>query len=134
MRRVVVAGLISLVLAAWASGPSVAVGVGLEASPNPARVGDRVVHTVRVPVSGYLSVWVSAKGFSQPGMGNLPPGSWTWECCPSQTAGTPAWRYRSQSPVVPGTYRFGAVARTTGRYLSTASVNGSSAGVWIGIW
>ncbi|HWO71217.1 MAG TPA: hypothetical protein VNP94_10760 [Actinomycetota bacterium] len=107
--------------------------VTIAASPNPAVLGQRVRHTVGVGMSGGLQVWVSATGFSQPGMGTLPPGTWTWECCPSQTAGTPAWHYRSARAVSPGTYAFGAYARTRGTFLSTASVSTAVARVWIRI-
>jgi hypothetical protein len=107
--------------------------ITIAASPNPASFGERVRHTVGVGVSGGLHVWVSATGFSQPGMGTLPPGTWTWECCPSQTAGTPAWHYRSARTVSPGTYAFGAYARARGTFLSTAAVGAAVARVWVRI-
>ncbi len=107
--------------------------VTIVASPNPAALGQRVRHAVGVGMSGGLQVWVSASGFSQPGMGTLPPGTWTWECCPSQTAGTPAWHYRSARPVPPGTYAFGASARARGTFLSTAAVGSAVARVWVRI-
>jgi hypothetical protein len=80
-----------------------------------------------------LDLYVSAVGFQRPGMGTLPPGSWTSRCCPSQTAGTPAWYYRSNAGASLGSYRFGAVARAHGAFLSTASTTAGSANVWIRI-
>lgn len=116
-----------------AAAPALAGIVGIVASPNPARVGDQVRHSVEVGTFGRLEVWVSASGFYRPGSGSLPAGTWAFECCPRQTAGTPAWHYRSSSPVAPGSFRFGAGARSPGSFLSTASIAGSSAGVWIRI-
>jgi hypothetical protein len=113
--------------------PAAAKTVGVTASPNPGRVGDRVRHDVEVGTVGRLDVWVSARGFDRPGTGTLPAGTWSYECCPSQTAGTPAWHYRSSSLVGRGVYRFGALARLAGTFLSTAMVAGVSAGVWIRI-
>jgi hypothetical protein len=107
--------------------------IGISASPNPASVGDRVRHDVSVGAWGRLDVWVSARGFDRPGSGTLPPGTWSLECCPGQTAGTPAWHFRSASSVAAGAYRFGAVGRAAGLYLSTATVAGASAGVWVRI-
>ena len=112
---------------AWAS------QISLGASPNPAYVGQRVVHTIGVGAPGRLDVWVSAQGFIQPRLGTLPQGSWAWQCCPSQTAGTPAWHFRSSSTVSPGTYRFGADARQGGTHLSTATVGIASATAWVRI-
>lgn len=130
MRRTIVLMTLALV---FAGQPALAKVVGLTASPNPASVGDRVRHTVEVGTGGWLDVWVSASGFQLPGAGTMPAGSWTYRCCPSQTAGTPAWHFRSSGPVPPGSYRFGAVVRMTGSFLSTAVVGGASASVWIRI-
>jgi len=115
-------------------GPAPAGGkaaIAVSASPNPVVLGQRVVHSVTVAVSGRLGVWVSSAGFGQPGLGTLPAGSWSQECCPSQTAGTAAWHYRSSSPVPVGSYRFGADARRTGSYLSTASLGFPSSSIWV---
>jgi hypothetical protein len=121
-------------IVALSSAPSARAGqLTFDASPNPASVGQRVVHTIGVGVSGRLDVWVSAQGFGKPRLGTLPSGSWSWRCCPSQTAGTPAWHFRSSSTVPPDTYRFGADARQRGAYLSTATVGIVSATVWIRI-
>lgn len=122
-----------LLTVALAAVPAAAKTVGVTASPNPARVGDRVRHDVEVGTVGRLDVWVSARGFDRPGQGTLPAGTWSYECCPGQTAGTPAWHYRSSSFVAQGAYRFGAVARLPGTFLSTALVAGVSASVWIRI-
>ena len=105
----------------------------LDVTPNPARLGERVIHKISTPLGGPLNIWVSARGFKQPGDGTLPPGAWSWECCPQQTAGTPAWHYRSATPVAAGGYRFGAIARTTGVYLSTAAVYNLADSVWVRI-
>lgn len=107
--------------------------VGISAAPNPATIGAHVRHTVTVGIVGRLDVWVSARGFEQPGTGTLPAGTWSLECCPSQVAGTPAWHYRSSGLVPPGPYRFGAAARGRGTFLSTATVSGASASVSIRI-
>ena len=130
MRKSLVVGalLVGLVAA-----PARAKVVGIDASPNPAVVGDRVRHTVEVGAVARLDVWVSAVGFQGPGSGTLPPGTWSLECCPSQTLGTSAWHYRSLGVVVPGSYRFNAVARARGTFLSTAMVAGSTASVTIRI-
>ena len=92
-----------------------------------------VRHDLTVAAPGRLDVWVSARGFAQPANGTLPPGTWSYECCPSQTAGTPAWHFRSSTVVAPGSYRFRATTRSTGTYLSTAVVAGSVASVWVRI-
>ena len=76
---------------------------------------------------------MSAAGFERPRTGTLPAGSWIFRCCPAQTAGTPAWYYRSNAGVAPGSYRFGAVARTRGQFLSTATTTVGSDAVWIRI-
>jgi hypothetical protein len=128
MRKLVVP---AAVLFGLVAAPVQAKVVDLQASPNPAMLRDRVRHTVSVGATGKLDVWVSASGFEAPGAGTLPPGRWTFECCPSQTAGTSAWHYRSTSPVSSGTYRFTAVTRARGRFLSTAAVGGSAANVWV---
>ena len=121
-------------LLALLAGPAEAKTIGLQASPNPARVGERVVHTVDVAVSARLDVWVSARGFEKPRLGTLPQGGWVYECCPSQTAGTPAWHFRSSAPATTGArYRFGADARLVGTYLATAAAGGSVDTVWISV-
>jgi hypothetical protein len=125
---VLVATLVGVLVA-----PAEAKLVDIGASPNPARVGTSVRHTVALGTSGRLEVWVSAAGFQRPGTGTLPPGSWTAECCPARTAGTPAWHYRSFVIVPPGSYRFGAVARMRGTFLSSAAVGFSADGVTIRI-
>jgi hypothetical protein len=127
-RFMIVATLVALVL-----GGSVgahAKVIDLTASPNPATLGERVRHDVSLGASARLEIWVSATGFEQPGLGTLPPGAWFAECCPSQTAGTPAWHFRSLAIVPPGTYRFGAVARTRGTWLSSGLAGGTLASVW----
>jgi hypothetical protein len=96
-------------------------------------VGERVRHDVEVGSVGRLEVWVSTRGFERPGPGTMPAGTWTYECCPSQTAGTPAWHFRSSTFASSGSYRFGAVAAAPGSFLSTAFVAGAFAGVWIRI-
>lgn len=110
--------------------PAEAKVVALGASPNPANLRDRVRHTIVVGASGRLDVWVSASGFEAPGSGTLPPGTWSYECCPGQTAGSPAWHFRSNAPAL-GSFRFNAVARLRGTFLSTAAAPGGSASVWI---
>lgn len=126
---VVVMGL-CLILSA---GPATAKTVSIGASPNPARVGERVRHDVGVGTLGRLEVWVSASGFDRPATGTMPGGTWSFECCPRQTAGTPAWHYRSSSFVQPSGYRFSALARAPGYFVSTASVAGGSSSVRIRI-
>jgi hypothetical protein len=130
MRRLAIVVTLAVGLVAV---PASAKVVGIDASPNPASVGDRVRHTVEVGASGRLEAWVSSSGFQTPGIGTLPAGSWTIECCPSQTLGTPAWHYRSFVAALPGTYRFTAVARARGVFLSTAMVGASAASVSITI-
>ena len=130
MRRMV--GALVLVVALGAA-PASAKVVGIGASPNPASLGDRVRHTVTVGTYGRLDVWVSAVGFDRPGTGSLPYGAWTFECCPSQTAGTSAWHYRTSGGVSPGSYGFNSTARARGSFLSTAVVAGSSASVWVSV-
>jgi hypothetical protein len=124
---------IALLVVAVTAVPALAKTVGLTASPNPARMGERIRHDVEVGTVARLDVWVSARGFDRPGSGSLPAGTWSYECCPSQTAGTPAWHYRSTSFVARGVYRFGAVARSPGPFRSTAMVAGVAASVWITI-
>jgi hypothetical protein len=130
MKRVL---LLSAVVVGLTAAPAFAKTVGITASPNPASVGLAVRHTVEVGVPARLDVWVSASGFRSPGLGTLPPGSWAFECCPAQTAGTPAWHYRSLGLVAPGTYRFGAVAASPGTFRSSAVVAGATASVWVRI-
>jgi hypothetical protein len=127
-RFAIVATLVTLVL-----GGSVAAHakiIDLAASPNPATLGERVRHDVSLGVSARLEIWVSARGFEQPGLGTLPSGAWSAGCCPSQTAGTPAWYFRSSSIAPPGAYRFGAVSRARGTWLSSAVAGGTLASVW----
>jgi hypothetical protein len=130
VRPVVVVIAVAIALSAV---PAAAKTVGITASPNPAPVGDRVRHDIEVGTVGRLEIWVSARGFGRPGPGTLPTGAWTYECCPSQTAGTPAWHYRSSTFAPRGVYRFGAMAVAPGSFLSTAFVAGVFAGVWIRI-
>lgn len=125
--------VVVVVVSALSAFPAAAKTIGITATPNPARVADRVRHDVEVGTVGRLDVWVSARGFERPGSGTLPGGTWSYECCPGQTAGTPAWHYRSSSFIGQGSYRFGAVARVPGTFLSTAMVAGASASVWISI-
>jgi hypothetical protein len=47
--------------------------------------------------------------------------------------GTPAWYYRAHAGVVPGSYRFGALARTREQLLSTAITTVGSDTVWVRI-
>ena len=126
-------GIALAVVVTAAPAPAHAKLVDLTASPNPAIVGNQVRHTVNFGAPARLELYVSAMGFERPGTGTLPPGSWVSRCCPSQTAGTPAWYYRSSSTVAPGSYRFGAVARARGLFLSTAVTTVGSANVWIRI-
>jgi len=129
MRKIVP---LAVLLMTWLAPSTLASSpVALKASPNPAMLGDRVVHTIELGAPARLDVWVSAQGFAQPGTGTLPPGAWRKECCPSQTAGTAAWHFRSYSVAPAGTYRFGAGARAVGVYLSTAAAGSASASVWI---
>jgi len=133
MRRfMVVVGLLACLVPLAGAAPALGkAAVEISASPNPVVIGRRVAHTVTVAVSARLDVWVSAAGFAQPELGSLPPGTWTQECCPSQTAGTTAWHYRSTWPAQPGSYRFGADARRTGSYLSTATLGFTTSSVWV---
>jgi hypothetical protein len=130
MRRVV---LVTALVFGLTASPALAKVVGITASPNPASVGSSVRHTVEVGMPGRLDVWVSASGFRAPGLGTLPPGAWAIECCPGQTAGTPAWHYRSFGIVQRGNHRFNAVAAASGLFRSTAAVAGSVASVWVRI-
>jgi len=133
MKRSVAASLLAGMLLGIFSAPAEAKLVDVDASPNPASVGSRVRHSVAIGTVGRLEIWVSAAGFERPGSGTLPPGSWVRECCPARTGGTPAWRYRSNAIAQLGSYRFGAVARNRGTFLSSAAVESASAGVWIRI-
>jgi hypothetical protein len=87
------------------------------------------VHPIDLGGSGRLDVWISAVGFGKPGLGTLPSGSWTLECCPTQTAGTYAWHYQSFGRTASGKYRFGADAVHPGTYRSTAAIPLVSASV-----
>jgi hypothetical protein len=129
MRKAIVVLVVALALLPGAAAE--AASVSIQASPNPGYLGDRVTHTVGVFGYGYLNVWVSARGFDQPGLRSLPPGSWRLECCPGETNGTAAWHYRSSGAVGAGTYRFGATARSRGWFLSTARSGISSSSVWV---
>lgn len=113
--------------------PAEAKVVGIGASPNPAALRDWVRFTVQAGTPGRLDVWVSASGFQAPASGTLPGGTWAFECCPGQTAGTPAWHYRSYGTVTPGSYRFNAVAKLRGTFLTTAAMAGGTAGVWVSV-
>ena len=133
MKRSMSASLLVALLVGVLAGPAEAKLVELDVSPNPAKVGTNVRHSLALGTAGRLEVWVSASGFERPGVGTLPPGSWVARCCPSRTAGTPAWQYRSFGVVPPGAYRFGAVARTRGTFLSSAAIGFTSDSVWIRI-
>ena len=98
MKRSLLAVVAALVVVA---GPAQAKLVDLTASPNPANVGNQVRHTVSLGAPTRLELYVSAAGFERPGTGTLPAGSWTYRCCPAQTAGTPAWYYRANAGVSP---------------------------------
>jgi hypothetical protein len=130
MRRIV---LLTAVVVGLTAAPALGKVVGITASPNPASVGASVRHTVEAGTFGRLDVWVSASGFRAPGLGTLPPGAWSIECCPGQTNGTPAWHYRSSGIAMPGVYRFNALAAAPGLFRSTAAVAGSSASLWVRI-
>jgi hypothetical protein len=131
MRRSWSAMLLAALLVGVLAAPAEAKAVEIGASPNPAKLGTTVRHTVSLGMAGRLEVWVSAAGFERPGTGTLPPGSWVAECCPARTAGTPAWHYRSFVVAPPGSYRFGAAARTRGTFRSSAAVGFSSDSVSI---
>jgi hypothetical protein len=107
--------------------------VEITASPNPATVGDRVRHTVSIGGPSRVELFVSAAGFERPGTGTLPPGRWVYRCCPPQTAGKPAWTYRSNLLAPPGSYRFGADARIRGTFLSTVVTAMGTDAVWVRI-
>ena len=117
----------------FVAAPAQAKLVDLTASPNPASLGDHVRHTVSIGGPTRIELFVSAAGFERPGTGTLPPGAWTYRCCPSQTAGTPAWYYRSDVVAPPGSYGFRAFTRTRGTFLSTAVTAMGSDGVWVRI-
>lgn len=119
MRRIFIVVGTSVIFALALPAQASAVQIG--AAPNPASVGQRVVHTIGLGAPGRLDVWVSAVGFGRPGLGTLPSGSWSLECCPTQTAGTSAWHYRSTVVAKAGSYRFGADAIGAGTYRSTAA-------------
>jgi hypothetical protein len=131
MKRSWSAALLMVLLVGLVAVPAEAKLVDIGASPNPAKVGNTVRHTVALGAAGRLEVWVSAAGFERPGSGTLPPGSWTAECCSPRTAGTPAWHYRSFAIAPPGSYRFGAVARARGMFVSSAAIGFTSDGVSI---
>ena len=121
MRAFVVAAVTAVAMISgpvWALSP-----VTFEASPNPAVIGQRVDFTVSVQGAGAAreQIWVAARGLSKPTLGNLPPGSWAYECCPAETGYGPAWHYRSLSTVFPGTHSFDADARQPGTFTNTAA-------------
>jgi hypothetical protein len=97
--------------------------VSFQASPNPAAINQSVRFTVSVSATGRAleQIWISASGPSKPSLGDLPPGSWTYECCPAEVGSGPAWHYRSSGSASPGTHSFQAVARRSGRYPGTAA-------------
>jgi hypothetical protein len=131
MKRSFSASLVAAMFVGVIAAPAEAKVVELDASPNPATVGSNVRHWVALGASGRLEIWVSARGFERPATGTLPSGSWAHECCPSRTAGTPAWHYRSFGIASPGSYRFVARARMRGTFLSSAAVAFTSDGVWV---
>ena len=133
MKRSWSAALLVAMLVGVLAAPAGAKLVDIGAAPNPAVVGTSVRHTVALGAHGRLEVWVSAAGFERPGTGTLPPGSWVAERCPSRTAGTPAWHYRSFAIAPPGSYRFGTTARMRGTFRSSAAVGFSSDAVSIRI-
>ena len=128
MKRSLLALALAVIVVA---APAQAKLVELTASPNPVGLGDHVRHTVSIGGPARIEVYVSAAGFERPGTGTLPPGSWTSRCCPPQTAGTPAWYYRSNVMAAPGSYRFGTYARARGTFLSTLVTSLGTDGVWV---
>jgi hypothetical protein len=128
-RSLLVIALATVFLAA----PAHAKLVELTASPNPAGLGAHVRHTVSIGAASRIELFVSAAGFERPGTGTLPPGAWAYRCCPAQTAGSPAWYYRSNVIAGRGSYRFGAYARSRGMFLSTAVTPLGVDGVWVRI-
>lgn len=113
--------LLTLAVAAvFVATPANAKLVELTASPNPVGLGEHVRHMVSIGGPTRIELYVSAEGFERPGSGTLPPGPWTYRCCPPQTAGTAAWYYRSNAVAPAGSYRFGTHARSRGTFLSTA--------------
>jgi hypothetical protein len=121
MRAFVVAAVTAVALIsgpAWALSP-----ITFEASPNPAIIGEQVAFTVSVQGIGTNreQIWVAARGLGKPTMGDLPPGSWSYECCPAETGFGPAWHFRSYTSVFPGTHSFEAEARQPGLYTNTAA-------------
>ena len=133
MRGIVLGVVLSVAAIVPARAVAATAPVGINASPNPATLGDKVVHVVKIGVYAPLDIWVSAAGFEQPRLGTLPPGTWRLECCTSITDGTAAWHFRSDGVVAPGSYRFGAFARAVGRFRSTAAVQSTADAVWIRI-
>lgn len=107
--------------------------VELAASPNPSVLGGHVRHTLSIGRPSRIELFVSAAGFERPGTGALPPGPWSYRCCPPQTAGTPAWYYRSNVVAQRGSYRFGTFARARGTFLSTVVTVMGPDGVWVRI-
>jgi len=130
MRRIVLASLVLLTTALPARALAASV-VGITASPDPAFLGDRVVHRVLVGAPARLDVWVGAAGFDKPRLGTLPPGTWQLDCCAPPAVDSPAWHYRSSSPVTPSTYRFGAMASARGSFASAAAALGVVDVVWV---
>jgi hypothetical protein len=132
MRKLMIVAAALLTLSA---GPAQAAGpVSIQVSPNPVPLGQRTFHTIQVRFPGPLDVWVSAVGFDQPGLGTLPPGTWTRECCSAETNRTSAWHYRSVRDVPVGTYHFGTKSRSRGLFLSTARLGGVKASIWVRVF
>ena len=133
MRAFVVAAVTAVAMISgpvWALSP-----LTFEASPNPAIIGERVAFTVSVQGIGGAreQIWVAAKGVTKPTLGDLPPGSWTYECCPAEAGYGPAWHYRSATIVFPGTQSFEADARQPGLYTNTAAFGGYRASLLLRI-
>ena len=129
MRAFVVAAVTAVALISgpvWALSP-----ISFDASPNPAIIGERVEFTVSVQGTGAAreQVWVTARGLARPSLGDLPPGTWAYECCPAETGYGPAWHYRSYFTVFAGTHSFAADARQPGLYTNTAEFGPYRAGL-----
>jgi hypothetical protein len=131
MRRIVLGIVLAVVATVPARAAAASAVVEISASPNPASLGQKVVHRVGVGAYAPLDIWVSATGFEQPRLGTLPKGRWTLECCSPQPGEGPEWHYRAIVP--PSTYRFGAFARARGWYASIAAVGQSLDAVWVKI-
>jgi hypothetical protein len=130
MIRRILAGLLVTIAVAAAeqvgpqAGPASAQPVvTLGAEPNPALSGQTVRFTIEAAGerAARLQAWISAMGVKRPGLGNLPTGHWDLVCCPAQTAGDPAWHYRSDLLAQGGRYTFRAVADRRGSHVATAA-------------